>query len=70
MKKTGVFKILVILAYFSWRPSTSTIFHTKKCNRDIYLILLDMYPGKNTLDSFDVDNSAFYNSLRERKFKV
>ena len=38
--------------------------------RDIYFILLDMYSGKDTLDSLNFDNSEFYTSLKERGFEV
>ena len=44
--------------------------HTKSCSRDIYIILLDMYSGKDTLETLGFDNSKFYKELRKRKFKV
>jgi len=42
----------------------------KAPNRDIYIILLDAYAGKRSLQSIGFDNSKFYEALRQRGFFV
>ena len=41
-----------------------------KTNRDIYIILLDMYAGNDTLKHLGYDNSKFLNTLKEKGFLV
>lgn len=43
---------------------------SQKTNRDIYIILLDMYAGKDTLKHLGYDNSKFLNTLRNKGFLV
>ena len=52
------------------QPEETRINPSKKCNRDIYFILLDMYAGKDTLDSLGFKNDSFYESLRRKEFEV
>ncbi len=42
----------------------------KKPDRDIYIILLDMYAGNDTLKHLGFDNSKFLNTLEEKGFLV
>ena len=43
---------------------------TKSPQRDIYILLLDMYAGQNTLDFYGYDNSEFFDELRQSGFTV
>lgn len=43
---------------------------TPKTNRNIYIILLDMYAGNDTLKHIGYDNSKFLNTLKEKGFLV
>ena len=42
----------------------------KKYDRDIYIILLDMYSGEKTLNKLGFDNTNFYEELQGRGFSV
>jgi len=43
---------------------------TKTPERDIWIILLDMYAGKRALDYLGYDNSAFFKELENKGFRV
>ncbi len=43
---------------------------SKKPDRDIYIILLDMYAGNDTLQHLGFDNTKFLNTLEEKDFLV
>ena len=42
----------------------------KKADRDIYIILLDMYAGNDTLQYLGFDNTKFLNTLEENGFLI
>ena len=42
----------------------------KKADRDIYIILLDMYAGNDTLQHLGFDNTKFLNTLEENGFLI
>ena len=39
-------------------------------NKNVYILLLDSYSGKTTLENLNHDNSDFYNELKKENFKV
>lgn len=61
-----------ILAQFKEKTYANKIKYVEndELNKNIYIILLDMYSGDKTLKYLGFDNKDFYSELEKRKFKV
>lgn len=57
-------------AFFNRTHAPQEFKLTKNPERDIYIILLDMYAGSDTLKYLGYDNSAFINTLKQNHFMV
>ena len=57
-------------AFFNRSHAQQEFKLTKNPERDIYIILLDMYAGADTLKYLGYDNSAFINTLKQNHFMV
>lgn len=68
---TALYKYTVFYSrIFTGIKNPFNLVSNKKYDRDIYIILLDMYAGEKTLKEFQYNNDYFYKSLKNRDFTV